>query len=197
MIVMLSQLAGACSRHRIWLASLCAAAAINVGLFWLASLAPMGHLAKRDPDARAAPVEIVMRRRVPPPPDLDAMTTAESPPAALPPRFRPKLPVLQPFPGVGPENILPRPNLRLNLRPCDPADEDARVRPECAPSPNWQRADRDASELFGSETKGLTLDDYAHQQGWRTRKLPNQRLDSMTGQVDSTISETVFKDSPF
>lgn len=195
MIVTLSHWIDAAGRHRVWLASLGAAAAINFALFWLASIAPMGRLAKVETDARIAPVEIVMRRRVPPPPDLPALGTPE-PAIALPPRFRPKILAVQALPDLQNSLVLPPPRLRLNLNPCDPADDEAMRRLDCAPPRDWARADRDAAELLGPETQGMTLDEVAAARGWIKPKARSGQ-DAMAATTDTTLPEQIFKDAPF
>jgi hypothetical protein len=194
MIVFFSQLADSVLRNRVWLASLGAAVAINALLFWLASIAPMGHLPGVEQAPREAPVEIVVRRRVPPPPDLSRL--ADTPSAVLPPRFRPRSPVLKPIPDLRRETLLPPPRLRLNLNPCDPADDDQGLRPDCAPPRDWVRADRDASDLLGSQTQGYSLDEVAVARGWIKPK-PRTGQDAMAAQTDTTLPQSIFKDAPF
>jgi hypothetical protein len=180
-----------------WLASLAAAAAINVMLLGLMSWGHVGTRPRVESNPPAKAIDFVFRPRVPPPPDLSSATLApEAIAPRLPARFQPKIPI-QALTNVRRELALPAPQMRLDLNPCDPDDVDLLRKPDCAPPQEWLRAERDASEMFGPETKGKTLDEVAYERGWKVRKLPNTRLDSMAGRVDSTIPDSIFKNSPF
>lgn len=194
MIVTFAQWADWVRGNRIWLASLATAVAINFCLFWLASIAPMGRLAGMDMTSRVSPVEIVMPRRIPPPPDLSNLTDA--PPSSLPLRFRPQNRMLRAHPGIDTNTPVSALRLRLNLNPCDPAADDGIEKPECAPPSQWQRADRDASVLLGAKAQGYTLDEVAVARGWIKPK-PSRGQDSMAAKTDMTLPGSIFQDPPF
>ncbi len=196
MIVIFSQLAESCVRNRVWLVSLGLAAAINLALIWLAGLATPGRLAALQRPSAGRPFEIVMRRIAPPPPALDALGLSESPPAALPPRFRPRSPSRQALPDLRLDGAIPPAQVRLNLNPCPLDDPDSLRRPGCTPSPDWLRADRDVSDLLGSNAQGYTLDEIAAARGWIKAK-PRTGQDAMAAATDATLPETIFKDAPF